>query len=184
MGDGFQDGDIARRFLEHEPLALSTVRGLVSRIVARKGRFSIPRSQHEDIVQDVMLSLIGSLPRTELRFERGFEAFVRHVTHARCVDFWRNGRPEREIEGDIPDRSRPSPEACLVDEERMRTFRTVLRALGDGCRRLIRLHVVESLTYAEIADRLGRSERALRVQMCHCLTEARKIRRQLEARPA
>ena len=170
---------LARGFVAGDGKAVKKVRELISRIAAHPRGFFIPRDQQEDIVQIVVVNLVEAVPRTGFVFRNGFEALVRHVTHARCVDWVRRRRDTIPLEDAPPLRAR-SDEQRILEEDRYRLLSAVLDRLGEGCARLIRMHAVEELTYEEIAARLGRSAGGLRVKMCHCIKEARRIREELE----
>jgi RNA polymerase sigma factor (sigma-70 family) len=68
----------------------------------------------------------------------------------------------------------PSPEARLMDRDRVRRFQAALAELPERARQVLLLHRLHGLTLVEIARRFGVSERTiakdLALALKHCLT--------------
>ncbi|HEV8122508.1 MAG TPA: sigma-70 family RNA polymerase sigma factor [Candidatus Polarisedimenticolia bacterium] len=169
-----------RRFAAHETRSVSEVEALVARIVSYRG-FGFTTAEREDLVQESMAQLWESIGGDRFDPGRSFEAFVRTLATRRCIDLRRGRRATSELSPELVS-SEADPEAALLARERLETGRRVLKGLGERCRELIRLHAGEGLTYAEIGRRWDRSEGALRVQMCECLSQARRRLRDITAR--
>ncbi len=175
------DEDRARRFLARDAATVDGVAELVKRIVGFRG-FFIPAAERQDVVQEVLLQLWDAAGRPGFDPRGSFEAFVRTIAYRRCIDWRRARRPLEPLDPALPD-GLTGPEAQLLARERILLGSRVLALLKESCRELIKLHVTQRLTYAEIARRLHRSEGALRVQMVECLGEARKVLARIRRRP-
>ncbi|HKQ61214.1 MAG TPA: sigma-70 family RNA polymerase sigma factor [Candidatus Polarisedimenticolaceae bacterium] len=165
------------RFAARETEAIRAVSRLVGRIAAYP-RFGVPRAEREDLVQETLAQLWQAIEAPEFDRRRSFEAFVRTIASRRCIDWRRVRRFNVEIPADMTAGGH-TPESAALARERAAVGVQLLAALGERCRELIRLHALENLTYAEIGERWGRSEGALRVQMSQCLATARLRFRQL-----
>ena len=71
----------------------------------------------------------------------------------------------------------PDPQRTALRREQIEQAQAALARLPPACQELIRLHVGQSKSYAEIAETLGRSEGALRVQMHRCIRQAHRFLR-------
>jgi RNA polymerase sigma factor (sigma-70 family) len=169
-----------RRFAARDGAAILEAETLVARIVAYRG-FGFGRAEREDLVQEAMAQIWEAIGGGRFDTGRSFEAFVRTVATRRCIDGHRSRRATSELSPHLVS-PEADPESALLARERAEVGRRLLSGLGDGCRELIRLHATEGLTYAEIGRRWQRSEGALRVQMSECLSRARRLLREQDAR--
>jgi RNA polymerase sigma factor (sigma-70 family) len=165
------DDPLAREFLRGEAGAVARIQDMIVRTVKFRGYY-IPHEESRDIVQEVLLEVYQALSGPGLRFKEGLSAFVRAVTYRRCVDWMRHHRTHDPLDPLTPDGT-THPDQSAVAQEQRRLALEVIRELPEACRQLIGLHAGARLTYREISALLGRSEGALRTQMCECLKEAR-----------
>ncbi|MBK9383719.1 MAG: sigma-70 family RNA polymerase sigma factor [Planctomycetes bacterium] len=124
----------------------------------------------EDLTQDVLLDLIAAIEEFRGESWPEFFAFVdallgrRKVQHSRRLGARKRGgfaEPEAlPTEGGAAPAASPSGLAA-EDEERERA-RRLLESLPEEERRPIQWRLLEELSYAEIAQRLGLSEEAAR----------------------
>lgn len=171
------------RFRQGDPEATAQAAEQAAMVLRLRG-YSIPRSQRADLVQEVMAELWEKVSAADFRTDRAFVAYVRTLAYWRCIDWRRRQRVEVPLDTGTAARSK-RPDEMLIGQERARLGRRVIRMLRKPCRELIRLHAWRGLTYKKIAQLLGRSEGALRVQMNQCLKEARAVlERLMNRRPA
>ena len=163
-----------RRLLSGDPAAAARVVAVARQVVAHRGYF-IPASDRPDIIQDVLLDVWRALSRPDFRRGPDFDGFVRTVTYRRCVDWVRRKRTEQALTADPQPQTVASADSELLTRELLDQGREVLRSLQESCRELMRLRIVEELPYRGIAERLGRTEGALRNHMYNCLKEAKRI---------
>jgi len=168
------------RFRRGDPEALARAQEQALAVVRLQG-WKIRPADRPDLVQDVLTEAWQRLVRSGPRTTRTFDAYVRSLAYWRCVDWLRRHRRTTPMEHNAPDPG-PLPDQRLVDLEQERLGQRVLRRLRRPCRELIQLHASWGLTYRQISQLLGRSEGALRVQMCSCLKEARRLWKRTELR--
>lgn len=171
--------DVARGFRKGEPAAVERVRARVRGIVTFRG-YGIPQEDRRDIEQEVMSQLWQSASRDRFDTSAGFWGLVGTVTVRRCIDWLRTRKSNVELVAGL-EHLGPGPLSQMLARERRELAHEALSELGKPCRDLINLHAGLQLPYRKIADILGKSEGALRVQMSRCLQAAQKIvRRRLE----
>jgi RNA polymerase sigma factor (sigma-70 family) len=164
-----------------EPEAMARVAREIDAVVRQRGYF-IPADQRADVAQDAHLSLWEECARPGFAVRDGSLPFVRTIAHRRCVDWMRKHRPSAPLDPEMPD-GNPRPDTHYLAREEARLGLLVLQGLREPCRELLRLHTVEGKGYTEIAALLGRSEGALRTQMCECLKQARATLARLQGQP-
>jgi RNA polymerase sigma factor (sigma-70 family) len=165
--------DPIARFLKGEEQDLRAARATVESVL-RFGGYAIPATEREDIVQEVLLDACRALGSPGFRIRRSLDSFLRTLAHRRCIDWRRRRRREQPLNELLPDGG-PDPQVTALANERRRLATWIIGSLSVSCRELIRMHVQQNLRYEEIAGRTGRSEGALRVEMCKCLKEARAL---------
>ena len=136
--------------------------------------YGIPVGDREDVVQETLLQIWEAVRQPQFDPSRKFESFVQTVAARRCIDRMRTRRTTVPLNPGLV-HTATGPLGSLMRTERVELARKVLDSLKKACRELIRLHVAEKKTYGQIAEDLGRSEGALRVQMHQCIRDARKI---------
>lgn len=161
------NGETLRRFRAGEPDEVRRVREYVGRIVSYQG-YWVPAQEREDLEQEVMSQLYSALPTAEPASERRFWGLVRVITVRRCIDWLRSRRTEVPVDPSLRD-GEPDPLERTLSRERRRRAAAVLAGLEKPCRELIHLRVGLGKSYAEVAELLGRSPGALRIQMYRCI---------------
>lgn len=161
------DDGLLRSFLAGDSRACATVERWAWEIVLFR-RFRLQREELEDIVQEALAVVWRHASRPGFRLRHGLRAFVRRVAISRAIDAVRRRRPSAELDEALPDPG-PGPYEQALSRDRRARLRWALQALDARCRDIIRLHLEEDLSYAEIAAREQRSEATMRVRMFHCL---------------
>ncbi len=167
------DGNVGPNFRRGDPEAVRAVRERVRRIVGFRG-YRMTATDRQDVEQEVMTQIWQAANRAGFDAGNRFWGFVEVVTARRCIDWLRKKRFEQTEESDIAD-LRPGPQESTLRREEHRLAQTALAQLRKPCRDLIDQHVGEGKSYRQLAELLGKSEGALRVQMFRCIQEARKI---------
>jgi RNA polymerase sigma-70 factor (ECF subfamily) len=130
----------------------------------------------EDVTQEVFLRAwkgIGRYRRTGAKFV----SWLLTIAHNTRLDAFRPGRETRELDDiDCPAPTRWSdPEAeALAESDRLAVRRGILRLKPDQ-QRVITMHFLEHLEYAEIAAALGKSEGNVRVIQLRALVSLRRL---------
>ena len=133
-------------------------------------RFLGPVNRREDLVQEVFLRVIGA--RERYRPAARFSTWLYRITFNLCVnERGRRSADERSIEGldpedaaplDWADRSAPEPGAALERDDLVQAVRAAIAALPERQRMAMILARYHELPYAEIAEVLDSSEKAIK----------------------
>jgi RNA polymerase sigma-70 factor (ECF subfamily) len=116
----------------------------------------VPRTEVDDLVQDVFLRAMGQLH--SLRDNAYFAGWLCAIARNRANDFYRRLRPADELPEALPGASR-------ADEAEARAALEAIRALPEAYRETLILRLVEGLTGQEIADRTGLTPGSVRVNL-------------------
>lgn len=115
----------------------------------------VPRSEVDDLVQDIFLIVLKRL--NTLRNTNAFGAWLAMITRNRAMDFYRHTRETEELPADIVGRS-------FLDAE-AREVLSVIRQLPEAYRETLVLRLVEGMTGPEIAQRTGLKAESVRVNL-------------------
>ncbi len=130
------------------------VRPLYGYLLSKTGNVA----EAEDLTSQTFLCALERL--SEYRHQGHFSAWLFRIAHNKWVDFYR--RKKRPL----PEGSWPSSELCddvlqqVIQGERAQLLATLVHRLGEDERELLRLRLVAELSFAEIADYLGKNEPA------------------------
>ena len=115
----------------------------------------MPRSEVEDVVQDIFLHALRKLHT--LRDANAFGPWIAMIARNRAMDFHRRSRETVEVTDDLKsnDSSGAKAEEILA----------IIRTLPDAYRETLVLRLVEGMTGPEIADRTGLTPASVRVNL-------------------
>jgi RNA polymerase sigma-70 factor (ECF subfamily) len=115
----------------------------------------LPRSEVEDMVQDIFLHAFRKLHT--LRDTRAFGPWIAMIARNRAVDFHRRSRANVELSDDLrsADSSQSKAEEILA----------IICMLPDAYRETLVLRLVEGMTGPEIAARTGLTPASVRVNL-------------------
>ena len=162
-----------RRLRRGEAEAVQNVRERVRRILSYR-QIKIPHHMRDDLEQEIMTDLWQAVNRSSFDFSAGFWGFVETVSARRCIDWLRAQRENVPVVENIRDKAK-TPLESVLSGERSELASQVLEALDPACRKIITMRLKEGISYRDMAQILGRSEGALRVQMHRCIQNARNI---------
>ncbi len=166
--------DLVERAKAGDPDALRTiVKAEAPRISGLLIRILGPRSDLEDLVQNVFLEMCRALPK--FRGESSLSTFVGGITvriarrAMRPAPWWtrRGPMPEDPVAHD------PSPEQGSIDRERMRRLHAALERLSAKKRIAFLLSELEGMSMEEIAATMNASVHATRARVRHAKKELR-----------
>jgi RNA polymerase sigma-70 factor (ECF subfamily) len=115
----------------------------------------VPRSDVEDLVQDVFLQAMRRLP--SLRSAEAFPGWLAAIARNRARDHWRRGEDTVELPDGVAGAPHPEGEALVV--------LAAIRRLPDAYRETLVLRLVEGMTGPEIAERTGLRPGSVRVNL-------------------
>ena len=115
----------------------------------------MPRSEVEDLVQDIFLHALRKLHT--LRDANAFGPWIAMIARNRAMDFHRRSRETVEVTDDLKstDSSGSKAEEILA----------IIRTLPDAYRETLVLRLVEGMTGPEIATRTGMTAASVRVNL-------------------
>ncbi|MEK6279252.1 MAG: sigma-70 family RNA polymerase sigma factor [Acidobacteriota bacterium] len=115
----------------------------------------MPRSEVEDLVQDIFLHALKKLHT--LRDANAFGPWVAMIARNRAMDFHRKSRETVEVTDEL----RGSESGATGAEEILE----IIRTLPDAYRETLVLRLVEGMTGPEIATRTGLTSASVRVNL-------------------
>lgn len=131
----------------------------------------VPRSEVDDLVQDVFLLAWRRL--RSLRDTRAFGGWLAMIARHHAVDYHRQAPKLVEVDPDMLQQHPPEPEALAVLDS--------IRALPDAYRETLMLRLVEGLTGPEIAAQTGLTPESVRVNLHRGM---KMLREKIEGRAA
>ncbi len=153
------------------------VRRHANRLLTFIARMVGDRHRAEELFQDVFLAVW--VKRRQYQFPRPFKSWLYAIAANKCRAAARGRRPTPvAFDGDeaplTPAASGPSPEDTLVATETAALVGAAVARLPARQRAVVVLRVWEGLSYAEIADVVGRTEATVRSHMHHGLAALRE----------
>ncbi|HYJ88997.1 MAG TPA: sigma-70 family RNA polymerase sigma factor [Pyrinomonadaceae bacterium] len=115
----------------------------------------MPRSEVEDMVQEIFLHALKKLPT--LRDANAFGPWIAMIARNRAMDFHRKSRETVEVTDDI--------RGSETGETRAAEILEIIRMLPDAYRETLVLRLVEGMTGPEIATRTGLTSASVRVNL-------------------
>lgn len=115
----------------------------------------VPRTEVEDLVQDVFLTALNRLPG--LRSQDAFGGWLATIARNRATDFHRRTRETEEYTEELAPTN--------PDDDEARRVLNLIRTLPDAYRETLVLRFVEGMTGPEIAERTGLTPGSVRVNL-------------------
>jgi RNA polymerase sigma-70 factor (ECF subfamily) len=127
----------------------------------------------EELFQEVFLAVWSK--RKQYEFPRPFKAWLYAIALNKCrADFRMQPRPFALLEDEPPATREPSPADTVIATETATLVAAAVAQLPPQQRAVVVLRVWDGLSYAEIAEAIGRTEATVRSNMHHGLTALRK----------
>ncbi len=132
----------------------------------------------EDLTSQVFLSALGGLP--QYRHKGHFSAWLFSLARRKVADYYRSHRPQASLDEEGIDPIAPEADllAGVVQAEEMQSLSSLLAALPDDERELVRLRFAAGLGFEEIAAVLGKKTSAVKMALYRLLE---RMEKQLEA---
>lgn len=160
-------------------------------VVRRQAAHSIIDTR-QDLVQDVYESVTKALKQYDGN-SSSLKTFVSKVAQRTCIDIWRHGstmsrtgKNQHVEHHDNTDENNAvlvsslNPEEDLSKAQFTHLLRIALRRLSKECQKLLELRFYDGLKYRQIADRLGKKENSVNVQVNRCLEYLREAYAKLQ----
>ena len=147
------------------------------------------RESSSDLVQSVCLETLREKGRVRFRSEAAFRQWLFKAAERKIIDrvrFWRAERRGGTQDLADPDQSADehlltgyatlvTPSAHLMAREQVARFEAAFDTLPASYREVITAVRYLGLSYAELAAQSGRSEGAVRIQMCRALARLSEL---------
>jgi RNA polymerase sigma-70 factor (ECF subfamily) len=134
------------------------------------------RHRSEELFQEVFLAVW--LKRRQYQFPRPFKPWLYQIALNKCRAAFRTRAPAAATLDDgspaSPSAPDPSPAEMAIATETATLVASAVAQLPPQQRMVVVLRVWEGLSYAEIADAVGRAEATVRSNMHHGLAAMRK----------
>jgi RNA polymerase sigma-70 factor (ECF subfamily) len=141
-------------------------------------RFVGTYDEAEDLTQEIFLKVFRSLGTFDRR--ANFQTWLISVSRNLCIDRYRSGRRDREVDAATVQAESPGPsaQARIETQDRVALLREALRGLSPALRTAVLLRDIHELSYQEIAARLGIAEGTVKSRINRGRAElARQIER-------
>jgi len=156
-GHADEDARLVRKAGEGDEAAFTRLYERYARVIHGLLLARVPRTDVDDLVQDVFLAAWNRLP--SLRDPGAFGGWLAAIARNRAADFHRGSVDSTGLPDDLgaPDRTPARTEAIAVLE--------VIRSLPEAYRDTLVLRLVEGLTGPEISARTGLTPGSVRVNL-------------------
>ena len=118
----------------------------------------VPRSEVDDLVQDIFLHALKKLHTLSDR--NAFGPWIAMIARNRAMDFHRQSRETVDVTEDLSSHSSGAPSGVKATE-----MLDIVRSLPDAYRETLVLRLVEGMTGPEIATRTGLTPASVRVNL-------------------
>jgi RNA polymerase sigma-70 factor (ECF subfamily) len=135
----------------------------------------------EDLLQDVRLKLVESFERGAFRGDSSLKTFVQAVAKHTCLNAIRAARIRQTspFSEELHPSLRDHPGEELERSEQARICYEVVHRLPERCRDLLRLVLIDELSYDEIGRRLDIATGTVKSRLSRCRDRAVSLRRSL-----
>ncbi|MEX0761307.1 MAG: RNA polymerase sigma factor [Dehalococcoidia bacterium] len=126
----------------------------------------------EDLTSDVFVRAL----RMADKFQSGksWRAWLFGIARNRSMEYWRE-RSRHQRQPDRREEPNQNPEHIVIQTERAESVRELLAAIPDKSREIVELRFWAGLSYREVAEIVGKSEGALRVDVHRVLRSLKDV---------
>ncbi|GJM33243.1 MAG: DNA-directed RNA polymerase sigma-70 factor [Saprospiraceae bacterium] len=134
----------------------------------------------QDATQEIFTKIFLNLSRFSEKSR--FSTWVYSITYNYCIDFIRRKKKQKNLFSDeienAPDLADEIPDEALLQME-VRQLKKVLEEVADGDRAILLMKYQDDMSIKEIADILGKTESAIKMQLKRAKERAQRLRNQL-----
>jgi RNA polymerase sigma-70 factor (ECF subfamily) len=168
--------DVVERARAGDVSAFRELYALHHRQVARQLTFLVPRSDLEDVLQDVFIEVYKSIRRFE-----GKSAFTtwlyRLTVHVAMKSRRKHTRSRLDIVEEVPDRAHegPTPDEVSLSAERQARVEALLEQLSPKKRAVLVMHDLQGLEAQRIAEILDTNILTVRTRLFYARRELEQL---------
>ncbi len=174
--------DVPEGFLRGEPASVAVIDSAIERaLCARSLNLGEARA---DVRQETLRRLLVSFRKGQFRGDAALATYVYRVAHGAAIDHWRSVRRRREDSGEDHPQVRlrstpPDQDSSIERRDRRLLVERLLARLAPPCRELMTRIYFEEATYSVIAQGLGKTEDAVKVQAHRCRRQACRLMQEM-----
>ena len=164
--------DAVERACGGDVTAFRELYALHHRQVTRQLAFLVPRSDLEDVVQDVFIEVFKSIKRFEGK--SAFSTWLYRLTvHVAMKARRKHTRSRLDIVEDVPDQAddRPTPDAVSLSAERQVRVEALLEKLSPKKRAVLVMHDLQGMEAQKIAEILETNILTVRTRLFYARRE-------------
>lgn len=174
---GIKDNyEFIQRFINGDKQSILIVKKWIESIVMN--HYWGLENEREDITQDVIVKVYLNLRNNNFKYNSSLKTYISRITKYTCIDYFRKRYKTEKINSDtieISDKTDIQDE--IINNERIALMEMIINELPEKCRKILKLALVEKLTYKHIGNLLGIAEGTVKSRVSRCIKEAVIIRK-------
>jgi RNA polymerase sigma-70 factor, ECF subfamily len=153
------DEYLIQQFVQGDLVAFDSLYNRHINVVYNRVRYVIPETDVEDVVQEVFLAVLSSLPK--FRGEAQFSTWLRALTNNKVAEYYRKrSRKKETMQVDLVYAERSSDDSNARSLEDRIALYSALRQLSNQYREVIILRFAEGMQFNEIAKQIKKKPEA------------------------
>lgn len=153
------DEDLAQQFVQGDTRAFDYIYDRYAKTVYTRVQYRVPTTDVEDIVQEVFLAVINSLP--SFKSKAKFGTWLRKIMENKISEYYRKRTRKKEtMQVDLENAENTGDESKSSTLEDNVLLHRALDNIHKTHREVILLRYADDMTFNEIADYLGKSMEA------------------------
>ncbi|PJF23548.1 MAG: hypothetical protein CUN56_00435 [Phototrophicales bacterium] len=162
MGSELSDLQLVTRAQQGDREAFLTLYNRYLNKVYNRVRSRVPEADVEDVTQEIFLAVVRSL--ASFRQESKFNTWLYTIVNRQIADYYRRskkkGNPNPVMSLEAMRAQEPSYEHTTIDDEA--ALKRALNAVPEHYREIVLMRFADGLSFAEIAEELGKSLEAVK----------------------
>jgi RNA polymerase sigma-70 factor (ECF subfamily) len=176
MSEAFVAGEVVERARAGDEAAFRDLFARYKKQVASQLNFLVPRSDLEDVLQDVFIEVYRSLKK--FRGDSAFSTWLYRLTvHVALKSRRKQVRSRLDIVEELPDQVDPSagPSEAVLSAERQQRVELLLQSLSPKKRAVLVLHDMRGVEAARIAEMLETNVLTVRTRLFYARREFEQL---------
>jgi RNA polymerase sigma factor (sigma-70 family) len=170
-----EDREIVDGYLRGDTNAYTTIVGWAQAVV--KNHVWLAAISPDDVLSLTSEKVLNNLRDKKFKFESSLKTYVQRITRYTIIDLVRSYQRAEQLMtlSNIDLHEVETPQQIYENAEEALLFDKIFSLMGEKCRELWNLILVDDLTYKAIGAMFGKTESAIKSQMGRCREEAVKI---------
>jgi len=169
------DQEIVQGYLRGNKKDYKTIIGWMRDVV--KNHVWMGAVAPDDVISDASEKLLLNLRYNKFKFESSLKTYIQRITRYTIIDLVRSYKRAEQLltKDNLNIDEVESPHQIYENKEEAFLFNRIFSLLGEKCRELWNMILLDKMTYKAIGAKYGRSETAIKSQVGRCKEEAMKI---------